>query len=401
MSELSKMVEDIISAKSKEGILKNIMNILEPTTKVQNIKELANESIANFKDLNADEADLISGLLEVTTIKDLANASYKKIINNLSLLRDGGIEKKKLELIITAAKYIIKAADYKPVEGQKIVVVGLDNAGKTALLNAIKKEVGVSKIAHLKPTKGVVRSRLYLKDLELYISELGGQKEYRKAYLEEPEKYVLATDCLVFMIDVQDEDRYQEALDYLKQILRIVKFLQESPEFVVLLHKSDPDIIPNEVFQEKIGYLIENVKGLFKPYVFQHEILTTSIYNIFGMGGGSFASMLKGLLSGELLEEKRKVEAMAKLMDTIVDLVLTQEATLTEEIDLLRHNLFEVNRVVRKLTQKAGIDTDSAPIPELESPKVKTPATSYSRGKGIPPHSELLKEIKRLFVKRG
>ncbi|TFG05649.1 MAG: hypothetical protein EU536_01290 [Promethearchaeota archaeon] len=405
MSKLSEMVDDLVSTKSKEGILNNIVNLLDVPAKPKDLKEVVNLPLSVFRDVTQEEYTLISGLLKVETIKDLANTSYKDIVNNLILLREGGLPKEKMELIITAAKYIVKAIDYKPVEGQKIVVVGLDNAGKTALLNAIKKEVGLANVSSLKPTQGVVRSTIYIKEQELYISELGGQERYRKLYLEAPEKYVMATDALVFMIDLQDDARYLEALGYLEKVLKVVKYLQESPEFIILLHKADPDLISNEIFQEKMGYLMQEVKNRFLPYIFQYEILTTSIYNIFGMGA-SFAGMLKGLFSGDLLEEKRKTEAMGKLLDTIVDLILKQEANFTQQMDVLRHNLFELNIEVRNLQEKLGGEGVVSQHEISATPKKgkvlekAAPVLQELEG-SVKSRSELLGELKRLFVQKA
>ena len=89
-------------------------------------------------------------------------------------------------------------------------------------------------LASLKPTVGCERSTIYLEEQKLLVFDMGGQDTYRKSYIDQPDRFFLGTDVMVFMIDIQeDSENFQLALDYLTQILNVVKFLGESPEFIV------------------------------------------------------------------------------------------------------------------------------------------------------------------------
>ncbi|HUX99231.1 MAG TPA: ADP-ribosylation factor-like protein [Candidatus Deferrimicrobium sp.] len=391
MVELSGLVEDLILAKSEEAILEKIKNFLEPTVDgLDNIKKISNLPIQSFKDLNSDEAELISELLKVRTIKDLASVTYKQLINVMAYLREGGISRKKIELIITAAKYITHAADYKPIEGQKIVVAGLDNAGKTALLQVISKKF--TGVCSLKPTQGMEVNKCYLEDQELIIFELGGQELYRKMYIENPEKYILATDIIVFLIDIQDGERYQEALEYLKQILELIKYLNENPTFIILLHKSDPELIRKQpLVQEKIDYIKEKVEEVFDLYIFQYDIQASSIFCDITMAP-SFLDMLKGLFSGDV-EQETKFQAINRVFEGLVDVIFNIESKLTEQIDIFRSNLYQLNRVVRKHLTPDIKDSEIKPqlIPALASTPIEL---------NLNVRSLMIEELRKFFEKK-
>jgi GTPase SAR1 family protein len=398
MPKLDNLVESLMSSKSKDSILSNIEELMDfKKKKPKTLKEMANISIHNFKDLSADESKLISNLLNVKSIRDLANVSYKEYVNNLGLLREAGIPKKKIELIMTAAKYIASAVDYKPVEGQKIVVAGLDNAGKTALLKVISKEVGG--LSNLKPTPGLERGTLHLETLDLFIFELGGQSRYRQMYINDPERYILQTDMVVFLIDMQDDERYSEALDYLEKLLNIFQYLKESADWIVLLHKCDPNILKKDpLFQEKLEYMMEQVKTKFETYIFHYEIQKSSIYNIASMSQ-SFSDMLKGLLTGGV-EQEEKMQSMAHLLEEVVALVLNLETNFKEQLDLLRQNLYQLNVEFRNFTQKASSGEPLTPPKPL---KMEEPPSMLVKPTKTPEsaRSALINELKNLFVKRG
>ncbi|MHA1649661.1 MAG: ADP-ribosylation factor-like protein [Candidatus Helarchaeota archaeon] len=409
MTDLSDAIEEMTSLTSRELILEKIKNLLDAVKVPENIKDIPNLPLHDFRDLSVNEAELITELLKVKTIKDLSKVTYSQIMNRSALLKEV-IPLQKLELLITAAKYIVKAAEYKPAEGrQKVVVAGLDNAGKTALLNTIKKEVGFSELSSLKPTKGACRDEVFLADQEILLIELGGQEEFRKFYIEAPDRFFLETDIIVYLIDIQDEERYQESLEYLQKILRTLKYLQESPDFIIIFSKSDPDVVSSPMYQEKYDYLEQKIAESFQPYEeFQYEIQTSSIYNIVSMTP-SFSRMLKGLFSGSALAEEEKIGAIGKLLMKVVDLFLDTENHLNHAINVINQRLSKIESRLAQLSkgkiQEVGKEVEvTEPVHSVKVTPTQSIKKSQAieRKSGVSVRAALLNELKQVFgVKFG
>ncbi|MHA1265062.1 MAG: ADP-ribosylation factor-like protein [Candidatus Helarchaeota archaeon] len=401
MTELYDTVQEIVNTDNKALILEKIKTLLDAVKIPESIKDIQNLPIHDFRDLNVQESRLITELLKVKTIKELAKVTYHQLVDRVNLLSDV-IPKEKLELLITAAKYIVKATDYKPLEGKKVVIAGLDNAGKTALLKSIKKEVGFADLSGLKPTKGANRGEIFLQDQQLFILELGGQEEFRKFYIDQPDRFFLETDIIVYLIDVQDDARYLESIEYLAQILRTLEYLQETPDFIILFHKFDPDVAKNPILQEKMEYLEKKVQEVFSAYNFTYEIQISSIYNIISMTP-SFSRMLKVLFSGSLLEEERKIQSIGILLMKVVDSFLATETQLTREITYLKKRIDELDEKI-----SSGVVSTSPQISEGKKvpQKPKTPLSppkpkpSGARG-GLSTRAALLAELKEVFGLRG
>ncbi len=127
-------------------------------------------------------------------------------------------------------------SDQEKTPKKKIVFVGLDNAGKTSIVDLVIKKV-VDPIAK-EPTRGAERSDLTILGQDIIIHDLGGQKRYRKQYIEN-ESYLESTDALVLVIDLQDESRYDAALEYYEEALVATEKLGLHPPVFCLMHKFD------------------------------------------------------------------------------------------------------------------------------------------------------------------
>ena len=389
MSKLAEKVKELDVTKSQEEILTHLKNLLVESDMPEKVKDIQNLSIHHFRDLTTNESELICNVFKVKTIKDFANLSYETVLQNMAFLRKEKITKKKLELLISAARFIVEAGDYKPSEEKKIVLVGLANAGKTALLKVMKQELvgAVEGLSLLKPTLGLQRNDVVIKDQKFSIFELGGQEVYRKAYIETPGRFFLGTDIILFLIDMQDDKSQPEALDYLQNILHVVEYLQESPEFIILLHKCDPDLLDDPRFLEKIDNMTQLVTQIFQSYNFRFEIQTSSIFHKLAPSP-SFSKMMRGLFNKGLLEEKKKMEALSDLITGVVDLILGIEKTLNDRLD----------RIERQLLPSAqpGGQPPSSPV-ILQAVPIQ-PAVFKPN---LSPKDALMSELKTLFVKKN
>jgi GTPase SAR1 family protein len=145
-------------------------------------------------------------------------------------------------------------------------MVGIDNAGKTSLSIALKHRGALSllfqKLYALTPTRGLLRSKIEVFGLDIHMHELGGQNIYREDYLTNPQQYFIGTDIIIFVIDVQAKDRFEESFEYLKQITNVTNSLQLKVPWKIFFHKSDPeyeiDDKSAEVFSSIIDYMSKN-----------------------------------------------------------------------------------------------------------------------------------------------
>ncbi|MFX1277286.1 MAG: ADP-ribosylation factor-like protein [Promethearchaeota archaeon] len=161
----------------------------------------------------------------------------------------------------------------------KIILSGLDFAGKTSILTALDKKFDFEKyIAELKPTIKVEYNKRNFLGYTIYIWDMGGQERYRNLYEKNKEAYFSDTNLLLYVIDIQDQERFELSLEYLDMILSYFKEGRVDVPLILTFHKFDPILRGDEDLNERIVELRELI---FKKYpdvkiLFQQ----TSIYDI-------------------------------------------------------------------------------------------------------------------------
>jgi len=110
-----------------------------------------------------------------------------------------------------------------------ILLLGLDNAGKTTLLYKLK----TGKISNFIPTARAHVEEITLGKINFKAWDLGGHARVRVLWTD----YFVETDAVVFVIDSADSDRFNEAKEELFALLTD-KVLQSIP-FLILGNKSD------------------------------------------------------------------------------------------------------------------------------------------------------------------
>ncbi|MHA1786293.1 MAG: ADP-ribosylation factor-like protein [Candidatus Helarchaeota archaeon] len=255
-------------------VLKKLSSILNVPKPPKTIKEILNLPAWTLNGVEKEDALLLDDKLGVTTISDLVGIDLNNIPKNI------GIKLEKLERWVAAARIAARSTKMKPLSGKKIIIIGLDNAGKSAILELIKNKPQGSfqkfskTLQNLKPTKGVNRESLNFHNLEFSVWDMGGQKDYRKQYLDKPDYFFVQTDILHLVIDVQDKNRHEEALAYFDKILSMMDYLKETPYVMVLLHKADPE----KTFDTSL--IAIEMKNLLKKYPnFKYDICKTSIFD--------------------------------------------------------------------------------------------------------------------------
>ena len=122
----------------------------------------------------------------------------------------------------------------------KMIFAGLDAAGKTTIYKRTMEEIDPELLESLKPTRGIERHDYSFLDVDWSVWDLGGQESYRQKYLSRPEIFN-QTKALIYVVDLQDPERYEEAYNYFEEILKILVNVTPTPRIYVLFHKFDPD----------------------------------------------------------------------------------------------------------------------------------------------------------------
>merc|ERR1711998_749427 len=93
----------------------------------------------------------------------------------------------------------------------RILMLGLDNSGKTTILKRLSDE----DITHVTPTQGFNIKSLMHEGFKLNVWDIGGQKTIRPYW----KNYFENTDALIYVIDSADRRRLEESGDELTQLL--------------------------------------------------------------------------------------------------------------------------------------------------------------------------------------
>ncbi|MHA1799656.1 MAG: ADP-ribosylation factor-like protein [Candidatus Helarchaeota archaeon] len=248
------MSEKIAALLTEKSIKKNIVLEL-PITSIKG----CTDEIA--KALGEKGYNKIGDLVKIRNLEDITGKKSSLNIDDV-------------EKMVTAARIIDDFAQGKKAIDKKIVVVGLDNAGKTSIIQTLLDPKSDKKDA--KPTQGLAYENVDIFGYELSVWDFGGQKSYREQYLTDKEKNFGYTDIFIFVIDISAKKRFKEAIEYLKSIVEIYKFLGESPISIICLHKSD--LISQKELAKVKSTILADVSNVMGDLKFTTH--TTSIFDV-------------------------------------------------------------------------------------------------------------------------
>ncbi|XP_060564183.1 ADP-ribosylation factor-like protein 3 [Ruditapes philippinarum] len=93
----------------------------------------------------------------------------------------------------------------------RILLLGLDNAGKTTLLKNLASE----EVDHITPTQGFNIKSVVSSGFKLNVWDIGGQRKIRPYW----RNYFDNTDVLIYVIDSSDRKRFEETQTELDELL--------------------------------------------------------------------------------------------------------------------------------------------------------------------------------------
>lgn len=133
-------------------------------------------------------------------------------------------------------------------DGAKIVCVGLDNSGKTTLLNKMKKPKEQQN--DIVPTVGFVCEKFETGGLEFTAWDFSGQGRYRSMW----EMYYADASAVIFVIDSADRLRMAVAKDELETILQHESINKNNAIFLFFANKSD---LPDSCTAVEVAQLLD------------------------------------------------------------------------------------------------------------------------------------------------
>lgn len=194
---------------------------------------------------------------------------------------------------------------------KKIVICGLDNAGKTTMVSFLQTGTFIEH----GPTMGKEVTSIDLEGTKIKLVDMGGQKDFRSLWIGEMKD----ASFVIYMVDAADKDRLNEAK---KELWRLSSLIEEIP-LIVLANKYDLSNVAS------IKELIETLE-LYEFDSF--EIIPISCKTGFGVVK-AFKKIYRKL-TGKNLKNKLKTRALTIFDKGGVPL------TSTSSDDILKGGLF-------------------------------------------------------------
>ena len=216
---------------SKSVVLKDFFKRSVLINEIDEVLRFKPDTLIGVDKVSSDQLSAIG----IKSISDLASLSVANLPEIKQLLPSMLIKWVKISQVIQ------KNIQEQLRRHKKILMTGLDAAGKTSILAVVQDKFSI--IKSLLPTRGVKREKLDFFGYPIISWDLGGQVQYReKLYFNRPELFFTEADIMLYVVDTQDPDRFPESANYFREVLKALEGLNEKPEIVIVLSKSDSDI---------------------------------------------------------------------------------------------------------------------------------------------------------------
>jgi len=186
-----------------------------------------------------------------------------------------------------------------PRHSIKCLFVGLEFSGKTSIISILERKF--AEIFKLKPTKGMAMTDFSLLRLPIKLWDMGGQKGYRNDYLSTSRDFFDSTNLLFYVIDVQDQSKFAETIEYYQNILKVLELRNLDPRILIILHKCDPDMKSEPQTLKNVRELKKRLSEI--PTALNASIHETNIYEPIPIQSLFVQEILKLLPRGGFIQE--------------------------------------------------------------------------------------------------
>jgi len=344
----------------KQQTIAILKDALEIPKNVKTLKDILDLELTHIKGIGFEESSVLRKVLKVHTISDLAKTKINE--EQYLMIKLLGIDPSDLNVWLFISKMLKKGKIEESFGPKKISIIGLDNAGKTAILHILQNKLNIDIFSKLKPTLGVNRGIIEKFGFMYNILDMGGQSRYRSEYIQNAEKYFIKIGLLIFVIDVQDSKRYEEAIDYFQEIIRILTILKENPEILVILHKVDPDIKDTEEIQANIEFLQNRINEIFKDHEFTFEMIEYSIFNSLS-DNKTVVSNIREFLSTDSDNYKEFKDFVSDALERMMNIIITLTSTMEQRFTKIEQSI----GTLREWSQYQKIPTSQPVITEKQA----------------------------------
>ncbi|NHJ32625.1 MAG: hypothetical protein FK732_07175 [Asgard group archaeon] len=122
---------------------------------------------------------------------------------------------------------------------QKILLIGLDGVGKTALYQKFFLKKDPAQLKKIPPTRGIAKYDHDFLRSDYRIIDAGGGKQFRQGYVGNKE-LIKDLSAVVFVVDVQNPNKFQETANFFNVWLKSVAKQLKGVKGYLLYNKVDP-----------------------------------------------------------------------------------------------------------------------------------------------------------------
>ncbi len=145
--------------------------------------------------------------------------------------------------------------DTNTEEKYKMFVFGLEEAGKTALISTFQENKTVK---DTEPTLNLLVSKYFTDNVKFMVWDAPGQVNCRNTW----EKGFSYADLLVFVLDVSEKQKFEEAKEEFKRVLEETKKgVYDTPKIVFCFHKMDLDEAKENLEEAKEFFNLKQYKS--------------------------------------------------------------------------------------------------------------------------------------------
>lgn len=157
----------------------------------------------------------------------------------------------------------------------KIILIGLDGAGKTALYQRFFHKKNPEQLQKIPPTRGIAKYDHDFLRSDFIIIDTGGGKQFRQGYLGNAE-LIKDVKAVIYVVDVQNTRNYQETANYFTVWTQSIANYLKGTKAYLLFNKIDPGM--EAQLKQGLAHIAQLLAPLDK--VFPGEIVKTitSIY---------------------------------------------------------------------------------------------------------------------------
>ena len=143
-----------------------------------------------------------------------------------------------------------------------LLVVGLDNSGKSTLIEAAKEEANKEKV--ILPTPGIRAGVLNHNNKKIVYYDLSGDGRHRKQWAN----YYSEIHGILFVVDASDTRRDDIVRDYIRQMFKDEVLAKREVPILVACNKQDlPEVRDKVALEEELGLPKLDKHSTIKYYV--------------------------------------------------------------------------------------------------------------------------------------